>query len=184
MNTSLAAILLAGGQSQRMGQPKAALRYQGRSFREQILETLGEVAAIVLEVGGPFGVPDRWPGAGPIAGIATAWQVLPPEIVAAVVVPIDVPMLGVPFYSELLTQWQPGFDFVFPRQAGRVWPLPAVYGRGAGTLFAQSLEKQERRGLGRWAGRLPTRLWEVPSVYFLQPMNTPAEYAKLQGFPG
>jgi molybdenum cofactor cytidylyltransferase len=49
----IAGLILAAGESTRMGTPKATLTYRGRTFLERILQTLGEVdiARIVVVLG-------------------------------------------------------------------------------------------------------------------------------------
>ncbi len=74
--------VLAGGASRRMGQPKAVLDLDGQPMGARVADALRAAGAErVLLVGGEphwatdLGlepVPDHWPGAGPLAGIATA----------------------------------------------------------------------------------------------------------------
>lgn len=77
--------VLCGGTSRRMGRDKALVEVEGRALAARVADALraGGCRA-VLAVGGDgpalaaLGldpVPDRWPGAGPLAGLATALSV-------------------------------------------------------------------------------------------------------------
>ena len=77
----LAAVVLAGGESRRMGTPKPLLDWHGATLIERVTGILVRVAEPVVVVGGP-GLPlpelapgveqaaDRLPGQGPLEGIA------------------------------------------------------------------------------------------------------------------
>ena len=73
-------LLLTGGRSQRMGQPKHLLAHQGVTFKERALQNLAEVCDEVY-VSLPYGaeqaseseLPDLEPNQGPLGGLATAF---------------------------------------------------------------------------------------------------------------
>lgn len=76
MNTT--AIILAGGRSSRMGSDKALLELGGLTVLERLIRELETVASRIVIAGGTkavyerFGkevVTDRYPGAGPLAGL-------------------------------------------------------------------------------------------------------------------
>jgi molybdopterin-guanine dinucleotide biosynthesis protein A len=79
---NVAAAVLAGGASSRMGRPKALAPFLGRPLATRVLDRLrGQAGAVYLNAEGPeyaaLGaplVPDppRWRGAGPLAGVAAA----------------------------------------------------------------------------------------------------------------
>ena len=77
---NVAAFILAGGTSERMGQDKALLELGGAPMvtrMERLAQPYVASVAIVApqERYAQLGlhiVPDRWPGAGPLGGIATA----------------------------------------------------------------------------------------------------------------
>ncbi len=100
----LAAIVLAGGQSRRMGQPKAWLPIDGESFLQRIVRTLSEVAGelVVVAAGGqdlpvlPAAAPvvrDPIAGAGPLVGLETGWRALRTQPTRVFVCGCDTPFL-------------------------------------------------------------------------------------------
>lgn len=73
---TLLGAVLAGGRSLRMGIDKANVAIGGRSLLERVASALGEVSDRVVVLGeereGYESWPDRTPGPGPLAGLATA----------------------------------------------------------------------------------------------------------------
>lgn len=79
--TGIAGVVLAGGQSRRMGQPKAALEIGGEPLLRRVVRRLGAALPDVLVVGpaelaslvpGVDVIPDTRPAAGPLAGLEAA----------------------------------------------------------------------------------------------------------------
>ena len=93
----IAGVILAGGQSRRMGQDKSKLDYHGRTFLERARALLGETGCGPLRVSGrpdlPGGIPDRQPGAGPACAILDALTAIPDTCTGALFIPVDMPQL-------------------------------------------------------------------------------------------
>ena len=74
-------VILTGGASRRMGRDKAMLPCAGRTMLQYLIDkysVLGPVAVSVNAAGrfpftGARELPDRWPNAGPLNGIAAAF---------------------------------------------------------------------------------------------------------------
>lgn len=76
--------VLVGGASRRMGRPKALLNIDGQPLAARVGASIAAAGATrVVAIGGELDwqdsvgldvVPDRWPGIGPLGGIATALQ--------------------------------------------------------------------------------------------------------------
>lgn len=122
----LSAAILAGGQSRRMGQDKALLRITPDTppMLQLVIERLRLVARDVLVIAtnrpeyAEFDVPvvpDRYPGAGTLGGIATALSAS--AYAHCLVVGCDMPMLNI----DLLT-WMSSisrtYDVLVPRLPG------------------------------------------------------------------
>jgi molybdopterin-guanine dinucleotide biosynthesis protein A len=121
-------VVLAGGQSRRMGRDKAALVVEGATLVERAASRLVQTCARTIVAGGrhtAFGslesVPDG-PGGGPVAGILGAAAAHPGQ--SLLVLACDLPAVPVSLLDELA---QTGGDWVTPRWQGRVEPLCAVY---------------------------------------------------------
>src|SRR5215472_14741130 len=127
--------ILAGGQSRRMGQDKAALLIDGEPLLLRTVRLLRRVTVDLAIIGpaergilapGVPVIPDRWPNCGPLGGIATALQALAGE--AVLVVGCDMPFLS-PALLRYLSTLVPGYDAVVIRLDRQVHPLHAVYQR-------------------------------------------------------
>jgi len=88
-------IVLAGGQSLRMGQDKALLRWQGRPLLEHMAALLVAAGAARVVVSGDYpdyqGVRDPLPQRGPLGGLHGVAQALDDGLL--LVVPVDMPAL-------------------------------------------------------------------------------------------
>ena len=116
----VAALLLTGGKSRRMGQDKATLSGpDGRPLARRTAALLAAVADLVVEVGPGFSgmasVSDAWPGAGPLAATASGALALRGAgwHGPALVVATDLPGL-----TEALLRWLAGHPY-----PGNVVPL-------------------------------------------------------------
>lgn len=115
---SWAALVLAGGGSERLGTDKTQVRIDGVTALDRVLTAVGdtpagfEPAAVVLCIGAerPTAAPVRWvredpPGSGPAAGLVAALGALDESADAvdvAVVLAGDLPMLSAPVLGRLL----------------------------------------------------------------------------------
>lgn len=93
-------LVLAGGRSLRMGQDKAALRWQGRSLLEHGLDLLREAGASERRISGPQDIADRYPQLGPVGGLASAVEQLPDG--RLLVLAIDMPRVDLALLRTLL----------------------------------------------------------------------------------
>jgi molybdopterin-guanine dinucleotide biosynthesis protein A len=144
MNCS--AVILAGGQSARMGRDKAELALAGETLLERQLKLAQAVGAVELLISGRagqnyarFGCPvltDNFPQAGPLAGIESALQVCRHPLL--LVLAVDMPQLTSAVLSVLLEQ-SGGKIGIIPRVAGRADPLAALYPKVAAPLAAKML---------------------------------------------
>ncbi len=90
-------VLLAGGQSSRMGRDKALLDWHGRPLIEHQLDTLRAAGVDELRVSGPrpdyHGVADLTPQLGPVSGLASVAAGVAGEA-ELLVIPVDMPRLS------------------------------------------------------------------------------------------
>jgi molybdopterin-guanine dinucleotide biosynthesis protein A len=143
--------VLAGGRSRRMGFPKARLLVEGETLLHRQLSILMQAGASELLVsvnpacpesppdGFPVrAVPDRIPGAGPMAGMEALLRASQTPWV--LIVAVDLPRLTARFITDLLHQLTPTSGVV-PFSGGRLEPLCAVYPRQAATIATRFLEE-------------------------------------------
>jgi molybdenum cofactor guanylyltransferase len=100
-------VVLAGGQSTRMGRDKALLEWHGRPLLERQLDALRASGVDALRVSGErpgyHGVVDAQPGLGPLGGLAGIADALPGEA-ELLVIPVDMPLLGATLLRRLRTE--------------------------------------------------------------------------------
>jgi molybdenum cofactor guanylyltransferase len=142
-------IILAGGQSRRMGRDKAHLPTGSGTLLERIVDRLSPVVAEVIVAGGPplsipavRWVPDARSGFGPLAGMAAGLAALSGNL--AWVVACDLPDVE-PGVGELLFDSASDVDAVVPRLDGRPECLCAVYRTSLAARIVTLLDAGERR---------------------------------------
>lgn len=142
---ALVGAVLCGGASRRMGRDKALLPVDGVALARRVADALvGGGCTTVLAVGGDgpalaalglTPVPDRWPGEGPLGGLATALAaVAGPEAPGApggegdrmVLAPCDLLHPAPATVADLLAGLE-GVDAVAVRAGERVQWLPSAW---------------------------------------------------------
>jgi molybdopterin-guanine dinucleotide biosynthesis protein A len=168
--SGLAAIVLAGGRSTRMGRDKATLLWLGEPAVRRVAR-LAEAAgaAQVLVAGGDYGLPfapDPAPFGGPVGGLLAAAAAMP-QAARFLVLAVDAPALR-------LADLQPLLEAPGPGAAYRDQPLPMVIASeaiprdlAASTPLRRFVELAGLRELPADAAALPR----------LRGANTPAELA-------
>ena len=139
------AIILAGGESSRLGGTKALQVVAGKSLLQRVIDRVTPVSDRILVVGFsarpglPAGIEyreDLYPGKGPLGGIYTG--LVASRSVYNLVVACDLPFLNVELLRHLI-KLSPGFDAVVPR-VGKTQPLCAVYSRSCREVMKAQVE--------------------------------------------
>jgi molybdenum cofactor cytidylyltransferase len=145
----LAAIILSGGASRRMGSPKALLSFQGRPFLEHLLDVahhpkigvrrivLGaDAEPIAKEVDlapGEIVINEEWEK-GQLSSLQAALRSLPPQTDGAILLLIDHPLISSTLVDELIeTFYKSGKPIVLPVFDGR---------RGHPVIFSAALYEE------------------------------------------
>ena len=115
-------VVLAGGQSSRMGENKAELLYYGKPLLNHMMDTLHKAGITDCYVSGyecdyPH-IPDAEKYQGPAFAIRHVMRFLKGQADKILFVPVDMPLLSVDFMTHLLAEEQGGYF--------QDWPLPVV----------------------------------------------------------
>ena len=174
------ALLIAGGRSGRLGQPKQSLEIEGETLAARTAGVLAQVARRVTVVGPPGERPDwvpagcDWvgdplPHGGPLVGLAAGLAAVRGKLVA--VAPCDLPLLAPATYRALHRVAGNGDAAVATWEQPQ--PLVAVYWRKVALAATERLLAQGERRAQRLLGELPHTLVERREVALN--LNTPAD---------
>ena len=189
----LSAVVLAGGQSLRMGKDKSFLIYEDRSFLGRILEELAHVDEVLLSLGQGVHnqeyyqfsnvslVEDEIDGIGPIVGLYSSLKRCRNEHLF--VCTVDMPL----FKKELIELLQsfvgPDVDAVIIQASDGFHPLCGIYRKSLLTAIEEMLKEKNYR-LMNLLKKSRTRyvsLENGPDEGLITNVNTREEYEKLQG---
>lgn len=155
-------VVLAGGQSSRMGQDKALIELDGITLLDRAIELLRPHAKEVLVIGDPQKyapehatvLPDDLPGKGPLGGLVTALKHA--RYVRLIVLACDLPNISDRLLIHLKNDLIGDVDAVVPRHDGFIEPLAAAYHRHAIDLFERNIAA-DRLKMSDALGRVRTR---------------------------
>jgi molybdopterin-guanine dinucleotide biosynthesis protein A len=184
----VAAFVLAGGKSTRMGRDKAFVDYDGRTLLARMLDLARSVTADVRIVGSreKFAsyaavVEDAFRDCGPLGGIEAALRASSSEL--NLILASDMPFVSREFLQYLIDQARmaPEADVVVPLADGLRQPLCAVYRVEFAAVAENSLRVGQYR-IDRLFERVRTRVLEPeelaaagfsPAIF--RNLNTPEE---------
>lgn len=128
-------IILAGGQSSRMGKEKGLIQWKGKTLIENAISILAPLCKNIVisannDLFDSFGYPvfeDLIPGCGPMGGIfSTLTKSKTPN---NLVIPSDTPLVTLEIYQHLISH-QGSFDVIVPVDHDSFYqPLCAVYSK-------------------------------------------------------
>src|SRR5713226_1148730 len=148
-------IVLCGGQSSRMGRPKAWLPFAGELMLPRVVRLLGEAVAPLVVVAAPDQdvpplpaeveiVRDPEQGRGPLQGLAAGLAALRGRTDAAYLSSCDVPFLQPAFVRRLIALLG-DHAICVPRVGDYHHPLAAVYRLGVADTVARLLAENRLR---------------------------------------
>jgi molybdopterin-guanine dinucleotide biosynthesis protein A len=187
---TLAAVLLAGGESHRMGRDKSTLILDGIPLWQRQLDLLRRLAPAELLVSArtnPDWLPadarfvaDAPPARGPLSGLAAALS--SSRATHLLALPIDLPAMTAPHLASLWRASEPGSG-ILPWLDNRAEPLPAIYPAEAAPVAA-SLLAGEDVSLRTFTealidgGQLKKLIIGSQDVILYENCNTPADWRR------
>jgi len=187
-----AGVVLCGGQSRRMGRPKALLPFGPETLLQRVVRLLGSavehlvvVAAVdqhLPELPGAVQVArDEISGRGPLQGMQAGLAALPVGWNAAYVTGCDFPLLQ-PAFVQRMFELAVGWDIAVPYVDGFHHPLAAVYRPPVQAAVADLLAKGRLRPYFLFQA-VPTRIVTAAELSDVDPhglalknLNEPANY--------
>jgi molybdopterin-guanine dinucleotide biosynthesis protein A len=185
-------IVLCGGQSKRMGRPKASLPFAGENMLARVVRLLGEAVHPIVVVAAPEQelpplpaairiVRDEERGRGPLQGLAAGLAALEHLSDAAFLSSCDVPFLR-PAFVRRLIDLLGEHAICAPHVGGYHHPLAAVYRLEVKQTVTQLLAQNRLRPYFLFEA-VSTRIVEAaeltdvdPTFTTLRNLNTPQEY--------
>lgn len=179
----MAAAVLTGGHSRRMGRDKADIRIGGQTLLERAVDALAGVADPILIASGKqphlqpgcITVADPVPGCGPLGGVVAALERCGMSHCA--IVAVDMPGID-PRLLVRLRRLCDGADAAVPRTARGLEPLHAVYATSALAAAREQLAGDGDHSLQALLARLSVRCLDVDgadAARALVNLNLPAE---------
>ncbi len=189
---NVAGIVLCGGQSKRMGRPKAWLPFAGELMLPRVVRLLRDVVGPILVVAAPDQevppladdvriVRDEERGRGPLQGLAAGLAALSASVDAAYLTSCDVPFLQ-PAFVRRLMDLLGDKQICVPHVGEYHHPLAAVYRTSVLPIVHRLLAENRLRPFYLFE-QVPTRVVEAaeiadadPTFQTLRNLNTPEEY--------
>lgn len=180
MHTS--AIILAGGQSTRMGQDKALLEINGESSIKRLYNLLSPFFdEIIVSVGSERDIPftemkvvrDVEDGHGPLMGIYSSIAASQSQV--NFVIACDIPEVNMTLLFELLANSEE-YDIAVPSfSEGQCEPLFAVYKKNVAHAAKKILDLHKRRIIEIFP-ECKTQIIPTPNKSWYINLNTPGDY--------
>jgi molybdopterin-guanine dinucleotide biosynthesis protein A len=181
-------VILAGGESSRMGMDKAVLKVAGVSLFERILRVMQDLFSDVLIAGDRqdltrVGVPcyrDRYPGSA-LGGIYTGLFEAKTHLIFISACDMPYPDSGL---IRLILAQREGYDVVVPQTPGGLEPLFALYSKACLEPIWNMLKRGEYR-IYDFYPQIRVRYLSVEELplgweWSLLNVNTPEEYHSIK----
>ena len=190
---TLGAVVLCGGQSRRMGQPKAWLPFGPERMLQRVVRLVSEAVGPVVVVAAPGQecpplpdsvtlVRDPVSNRGPLQGLAAGLAALPDAADLAFASATDVPFL-LPAWIDRLHELIEDHDLALPFGDGYHHPLAALYRRATVLPAIEALLRDDRLRPVFLREAVRTRVVKAeelraadPDLRTLRNLNTPEEY--------
>ncbi len=175
----LGAVVLCGGESRRMGRPKAWLPFGPELMLQRIVRLVGTVSRPIVVVAAPDQeipdlagdvaiVRDAIAGRGPLQGLAAGFAALPDSIEFVYATATDVPFLE-PRWITRLSELIGDHDLAIPMIGEHYHPLAALYRRSAVLPVIERLLSEDRLRVLSLVEAVKTRVVHEDDVRDIDP---------------
>ncbi len=190
----ISGIVLAGGQSRRLGRDKSLLEIEGQPLLARTVHTLSALSHDLIVV---TNAPERYaslglrvrfvaderPGVGSLMGVYSGLKAA--RHPHALVVACDMPFLN-PALLRYLLALTDGYEVVIPRLDGLPEPLHAVYSQACLPAMERVLRRGQRQIIAffdqvrvRWVEKSEFAPLDPQGLSFFN-INTPQDWARVQ----
>lgn len=192
MITGTSGVILAGGESRRMGSDKSLLPIHGARFIDHVHRTLSELFEdVVIVTNSPElyadidcrKVPDIYYAQGSLAGIHSG--ICHAKNERAFVVACDMPFINPAVVRDICAAGEQG-EVVIPVHSEGAEPLHALYAKSCLAAMEEELDAGKKRIVGFFPKvgvvEIPTSKWSTvdPESLSFRNINTPEEYFELR----
>ncbi|RBW45070.1 molybdenum cofactor guanylyltransferase [Psychromonas sp. B3M02] len=149
----IAGIVLAGGESSRMGQDKAMLSLDQHTLLVHAFTLLKQAGIEQCFVSGDYPnfpcIVDQYAGLGPLAGIAACVEQLSADYDALFIIPVDMPLLAEQDCTELIDRYldrlshQPQAAGLYYKEA--IFPLILTLNRALKTYLTNIMQTPHKK---------------------------------------
>lgn len=182
----LTTVILAGGKSQRMGEDKAFLDFEGRAFIERILDCVEGLTKEVIVIANTKQYEnldvqvysDLVEDCGPVGGIYTAMQIV--QTPYLLVLSCDIPLLKRRLLEHLIQESIP-CEVNILKTEERWQPLTAIYNSITSPVFKKALDTKSLK-LRSLLSEMDLNLIACPKdlISCLDNINTPNDLKKIR----
>ncbi len=181
-------IVLAGGESSRMGEDKSQMLISEQQLIEFSLNALKPFCQELIissnkEVHKSYGfktISDKQNKIGPISGIQSALANSKTDYI--IILPCDSPMVKQAFVEFLISKIDNEIDALVPKYQNHLEPLFAIYHKRILPIVDQQIAKQDYR-LTNLLKQIRTETFEVQDRSCFVNINTPEDYKNYLSLP-
>lgn len=185
-NKNITGIILAGGNSNRMGQDKGLVLFQGKPFIAHIINVLAPVTNNIIIVSNHKKhdvfqlkrITDMITDAGPLAGLYTGLHHSKTE--NNIVLSCDIPLINTVILKKLIAGINENADVIQLKSEGKTMPLIALYKKRCENVFYELLQKGERRvRIAIKQLKVKTIVLDAAFQHYATNINTPDQLKKI-----
>ncbi len=189
MAEPLTGIILAGGESSRMGVDKGLIPYRGKPFVQHIIEALQPWVGEIIIASGRSEydrfqlrrVSDLIEDAGPLAGIYTG--LFYTKTRGNLILSCDIPLINASVLAQLVAHRAEPFQVIQMQHQNETMPLIALYKKGCMRTCLKLIESGERR-VRVWVDQLRSKAISASdaTARYMVNINTPSELKKIESW--